>query len=142
MGLDVGAKRIGVALSDPGGWIAQGLVVVRRGETPDTEIDRLKEIAASYEVERIIVGLPRNMDGSLGAQAEVIKAFADELVAALSLPVELWDERLTTVAAEKLLLQADLSRSRRRRVIDQIAAAIMLQNYLDYKMGIGSLRKR
>jgi putative Holliday junction resolvase len=142
MGLDVGTKRIGVALSDPCGWIAQGLEIVRRGGTPGAEMDRLKEIAASYGVEQVIIGLPRNMDGSLGPQAEVIRVFADELAAALNLPVEFWDERLTTVAAEKLLLQADLSRSRRRRVIDKIAAAIMLQNYLDYKMEINSLRKR
>lgn len=131
MGLDVGLKRIGVALSDPFGLTAQGLEVLQRGKKPGAEINRLKEIAVSYEVERVVIGLPRNMDGSLGSQAMAIKEFAGELAPALNLPVEFWDERLTTVAAEKLLLQADLSRARRRQVIDKTAATIMLQGYLD-----------
>lgn len=131
MGLDLGDKRIGVALSDPMGWTAQGLEVITSKGSGNADIMKIKEVARQHEVERVIVGLPRNMDGSPGPRAEKASAFAGRLAKALELPVEMWDERLTTVAAERILLEADVSRARRRQVIDKMAAALILQNYLD-----------
>lgn len=131
MGLDLGDKRIGVALSDPMGWTAQGLEVITSKGSTEADIKKIKEVAMQYEVERVVVGLPRNMDGSPGPRAEKARAFAGRLAKALDLPVEMWDERLTTVAAERLLIEADMSRARRRQVIDKMAAALILQNYLD-----------
>lgn len=130
MGLDLGDKRIGVALSDPLGLTAQGLESITCRSVKD-DIKKIKEIAREYEVGRVVVGYPANMDGSAGPRAEMAKSYAGRLAKALDLPVELWDERLTTVAAEKLLLKADVRRSKRRRVIDQVAAALILQSYLD-----------
>jgi putative Holliday junction resolvase len=130
MGLDLGDKTIGVAVSDPLGWTAQAVEVIRRRCFED-DLNRLRQLAAEYEVQEVVVGHPRNMDGSLGPRAEAAADFAGRLAAELNLPVRLWDERLTTVAAERILLEADLSRARRRRVIDKTAAALMLQNYLE-----------
>lgn len=131
MGLDLGDKKIGVALSDPLGLTAQGLeVIVRRGST-DNVLKRMKEIAGEYGVEKVVVGLPRNMDGSAGPRAEKARAFGRMLAKELELPVDMWDERLTTAAAERLLIGADLSRARRKQVIDKMAAALILQSYLE-----------
>ncbi len=131
LGIDLGEKRIGVALSDEMGWTAQGLnVVVSSGRT-DEDIRRIRELALQNKAEKIIVGLPLNMDGSSGARAEKAREFARRLGKSFILPVEMWDERLTTAAAEKMLINADLRRSKRRKVIDKIAAALILQNYLD-----------
>lgn len=132
LGLDLGDKKIGVAVSDPMGWTAQGLEVIHRKGSSSGVIQRIQEIAGHYEVERIVVGLPRNMDGSPGPRAEKAKDFAGRLAKALDLPVEMWDERLTTVAAEKLLIEADMSRARRRQVIDKMAAVLILQGYLEF----------
>lgn len=131
MGLDLGDKKIGVALSDPLGWTAQGLEVIPSTGSASEDIKKIKEIARQYGVERVVVGLPRNMDGSPGPRAEMARDFAGRLAKALGLPVEMWDERLTTAAAERLLIEADLSRARRRQVIDKMAAALILQSYLD-----------
>lgn len=131
MGLDLGDKRIGVALSDPMGWTAQGLEVIASKGSSEADIKKIKEVARQYEVERVIVSLPRNMNGSPGPRAEKARVFAGRLAKALELPVEMWDERLTTVAAERVLIEADMSRARRRQVIDKMAAALILQNYLD-----------
>ncbi|MCG9969080.1 Holliday junction resolvase RuvX [Pelotomaculum terephthalicicum JT] len=131
MGLDLGDKRIGVAVSDPMGWTAQGVEVIVSKGSREADIKKIAEAARKYEVERIVVGLPINMNGSSGQRAEKIKTFANRLSGALHLPVELWDERLSTAEAEKLLIKADLSRSRRRQVIDKMAAALILQGYLD-----------
>jgi putative Holliday junction resolvase len=131
LGLDLGDKRIGVALSDPLGWTAQGLEVFENKGAGEAAIKKIKEVVLKHEVDKVIVGLPRNMDGSPGPRAEKARVFAGRLAKALNLPVEMWDERLTTVAAEKLLIEADMSRSRRRQVVDKMAAAIILQNYLD-----------
>jgi len=130
MGLDLGDKRIGVAVSDPLGLTAQGLESIACRSVKDN-IKIIKEIARKYEVRRVVVGYPVNMDGSAGPRAEMASSFAGRLAKALDLPVELWDERLTTVAAERLLIKADVSRSRRRQVIDQVAASLILQSYLD-----------
>ena len=126
LALDVGSKRIGLAVSDPLGLTAQGLGVLERKEW-DRDLARLVEIARPYQVQEILVGLPRHMDGRPGEQVEEILALAQ----ALGARVSTWDERLSTVEAERLLIQADLSRKRRRLVVDQVAASLILQAYLD-----------
>ncbi|MGI5839045.1 MAG: Holliday junction resolvase RuvX [bacterium] len=130
LGLDVGEKTIGVAVSDELGWTAQPLRVIRRSETDDG-IAVVREIAEAYGVKTIVVGLPKNMNGTLGPQAEKAMAFRTALVAVTEIPVVMWDERLTTVAAQRALLEADVSRRRRRQVVDKIAAVFILQGYLD-----------
>jgi len=130
MGLDYGERRIGVALSDAFGWTAQGAEVIDRKVVKD-EVGYIAELAKRNEVEAIVVGLPKNMNGTVGPSGEICMAFAERLKQTLSMPVHLWDERLTTVAAERTLLEADVSRSKRKQVIDKMAAAILLQNYLD-----------
>ncbi|BAF59246.1 MAG: Holliday junction resolvase RuvX [Pelotomaculum sp.] len=131
MGLDLGDKKIGVALSDPMGWTAQGLDVIAVKGPPEASVERISELVRQYGVGKIVVGLPRNMNGSFGPRAERARAFAGCLAGALNLPVELWDERMTTLEAEKLLIEADLSRARRRQVIDKMAAVLILQSFLD-----------
>ncbi len=130
MGLDVGDKRIGVALSDELGLTAQGLTVLRRRGL-DADLAALRELAGAHGVACVVVGLPRNLDGSLGPQGEKVLAFVDRLARELGLPVETWDERLTTRAAERALIAGDLSRARRRQVVDKVAATLILQGYLD-----------
>jgi putative Holliday junction resolvase len=130
MGLDYGDKTIGVAISDELGWTAQGLEVIRR-QNKEQDLMRLKQIAEQYGVEEIVVGLPKNMNGTIGPRGEICIAFAQSLEQILQLPVHMWDERLTTVTAEKTLLSADVSRKKRKQVIDKMAAALILQNYLD-----------
>ncbi|NPV27740.1 MAG: Holliday junction resolvase RuvX [Firmicutes bacterium] len=131
MGLDLGSKTIGVAISDPLGWTAQGLTTLTRTAEPGNDLERLKELIIQHQVEQVVVGLPRNMDGSYGPQAEKARQFAAELAEECQLPVTLWDERLSTVAAERALLAGDVSRRKRRQVIDKMAAVLILQNYLD-----------
>ncbi|GIO13614.1 putative pre-16S rRNA nuclease [Cohnella xylanilytica] len=130
MGLDYGDKRIGVALSDAFGWTAQGAEVIERKKEGDY-LERIRELVRVHEVDTIVVGLPKNMNGTIGPRGEICMAFAEELRQTLSMPVHLWDERLTTVAAERTLLEADVSRRKRKQVVDKMAAAILLQNYLD-----------
>lgn len=132
MSLDFGDRRIGVALSDPMGLTAQGLDVLQRGKSLNEDLTRIKDLAEKNEVETVVIGLPRNMDGSMGPQAEKVKKFAQKLAGLLDVQVKFWDERLTTTAAEKLLIQADVSRVRRRKVIDKMAASLILQGYLDF----------
>jgi len=129
-GLDVGDKTIGVALSDELGWTAQGLEVIRR-RSLEEDLARLDAIARQYNVSRWVVGMPRNMNGTYGPRAELTRAFIDVLAEHSGLPVEPFDERLSTAAAERVLLEADVSRARRRKVIDKMAAAVILQGYLD-----------
>ena len=131
LGLDLGEKNIGVAVSDELGWTAQGLGSIQRGGTIENDLDKIKVMVQKYGVEKIVVGLPRNMDGSIGNQARKALNFAEVLTGRLSLPVETWDERLSTVAAERLLIEADVSRKKRRRVVDKMAASIILQGYLN-----------
>jgi putative Holliday junction resolvase len=132
LALDVGAKRIGLAVSDPLGITAQGLEVLNRRSRQD-DLEALLKIARDYQVQQIVVGLPRHMDGRLGAAAPEIMELAAALGKALGVEVIPWDERLTTAAAERVLIQADMSRRRRRRVVDQLAAVLILQTYLDYR---------
>ncbi len=130
LGLDVGEKRIGVAVSDPLGVTAQGLGVLHRKDR-DADLARLQEMIRDYRVEKIVVGVPRHMDGRPGKQAQEILDLAATLGEALDAEVVPWDERLTTREAERVLIQADLSRRRRRQVVDQVAAVLILQGYLD-----------
>ncbi len=136
LALDVGEKRIGLAVSDPLGITAQGLeVLTRKDRTSD--LNRLLEVARQWRVQQIVVGLPRHMDGRLGQAAPEILALVASLKEALGVEVITWEERLTTVEAERVLLQADVSRRRRRQVVDQLAAVLILQNYLDHRQQQG-----
>jgi len=130
LGLDMGEKRIGLAVSDPLGITAQGLEVWSR-RNRQADLDHLLQVAREYQVQQIVVGLPRHMDGRPGDAAAGIMEFAGALAEALGVEVIPWDERLTTAAAERVLIQADLSRRRRRQVVDQVAAVLILQSYLD-----------
>jgi len=130
LGLDVGEKRIGVAVSDALGWTAQGVTVLNRKDNY-YEIEELRSLVESMEVTHVVVGLPRNMDGSLGPSAQRIQLFARAIEQRLSVPVILWDERWTTAEATRILIEADVSRKRRREVVDKLAAVLILQSYLD-----------
>lgn len=132
MGLDIGRKTIGVAISDELGLTAQGLKTIIRKEIEE-EFLEIRNLIARYQIEKIVVGLPKNMDGTLGKQAEMVFLWIEELRKRIPIPVVVWDERLSTVEATKTLLQADLSRAKRKKVIDQLAASIILQGYLDRK---------
>ncbi|QKG86041.1 Holliday junction resolvase RuvX [Kroppenstedtia pulmonis] len=130
MGLDIGGRRIGVAISDPLGWTGQGVETIER--TDDSRwMDRLAELIDEYEVESIVIGLPRNMDGTIGDRGKSCQAVADDVQKRFGLPVKMWDERLSTLAVERTLIAADMSRKKRRRVVDQMAASWILQGYLD-----------
>ncbi|EAD8641276.1 Holliday junction resolvase RuvX [Listeria monocytogenes] len=132
MGLDVGSKTVGVAISDPLGWTAQGVETIQIDENrKQFGYDRVKELVLEYEVEKVVVGLPKNMNNTIGPRAESSKIYAEVLEARICLPVVLWDERLTTSAAERTLIEADVSRKKRKEVIDKLAAVMILQSYLD-----------
>ncbi len=130
LGLDLGTRRIGVAVSDSLRLTATALETIPRAKFA-AECARLECIAAGRDIAGIVVGLPRNMDGSEGPRAQSARAFARNLAGRLGRPVALWDERLSTVAAERVLIEADSSRKRRAEVIDKLAAAIILQGALD-----------
>lgn len=130
MGLDVGTKTVGVAVADELGFTAQPITVVRRSSLKK-DLAELLSIANERGVDRFVIGLPLNMDGSEGPRAVATRTFGDALGAASGLPIIYQDERLTTVAAERALLEADVSRQKRRQVIDQVAASIILQGWLD-----------
>jgi putative Holliday junction resolvase len=129
MGLDVGSKTIGVAISDELGITAQGFKTIKRKAMED-DLRELDTIISQFQIEKIVVGLPKNMDGSLGKQAEFVLGWIEDLKNKIQLPIETWDERLSTVEASKTLLKADLSRKKRKGVIDKLAAVLILQGYL------------
>ena len=133
MGLDVGSKTVGVAISDPLGFTAQGLEIIPIDEDKgEFGLERLTELVEQYKVDQFVVGLPKNMNNSSGPRVEASQAYGDLLTERYKLPVEYQDERLTTVAAERMLIeQADISRGKRKKVIDKLAAQLILQNYLD-----------
>lgn len=133
MGLDVGSKTVGVAVSDPFGWTAQGLEIVRIDEAAEEfGYARVIELAKQYEVELFVLGLPKNMNNTIGPRAEASLAYGEALNAQTGIKVVYQDERLTTVQAEKMLVnEANTSRAKRKKVIDKLAAVIILQNYLD-----------
>ncbi|TCT16884.1 putative Holliday junction resolvase [Natranaerovirga pectinivora] len=133
LGLDFGSKTVGVAVSDLMGWTAQGLEVIKRKEENNLKatILRISEIIKEYEVEKIILGLPKNMNNSIGERAEKALKFKERLEKELNIPVVTWDERLSTMFAERTLLEGDMSREKRKKIIDKMAAVIILQGYLD-----------
>lgn len=130
VGLDIGDKRIGIAVSDGLGITAQGVSTFYRGK-PQDDITRLADTIRGLAAEKMVVGLPRNMNGTYGPQAEKVQQFMDELTAQLPLEVIYVDERLSSVAAERSLLEGNISRKKRKTVIDKIAATMILQGYLD-----------
>ena len=132
LAVDPGSKRVGIAISDPSGTIAQPLTTVD-AEPADTLAARLAEIATQNEATRIVMGLPRRLDGSYGPEARAARELADAVRKASGLPVELLDERLTTVAAERSMIAAGARRAKRRATVDRVAAALLLQSHLDRK---------
>ncbi|WP_294350899.1 Holliday junction resolvase RuvX [uncultured Clostridium sp.] len=130
LGLDVGQKTIGVAVSDPLGFTAQGITTIRR-EKKSKDIEELKKICDEYKVETIVIGLPKNMNGTIGFAGEKIQEFSELIKEEIGIKIEFWDERLTTVAAHRAMLEADLSRGKRKKIVDKIAASYILQGYLD-----------
>lgn len=130
LGLDVGQKTVGVAISDPLGFTAQGITTIRRTKK-DNDVEEIKKLCDEYEVETIVVGLPKNMDGSIGFAGEKIQEFSELIKEKINLEIVFWDERLTTVAAHKAMLEADLSRGKRKKIVDKVAATYILQGYLD-----------
>lgn len=132
VGLDVGEKTIGVAVSDPMGWTAQGVTVIRRTSLK-RDFSSLQTIVKEYNAEKFVLGLPIRTDGSYGPETEKIYEFANKLKREFNLPVEYWDERFSTASAERILLEGDVSRAKRRQLIDKVAATVILQAYLDRK---------
>ena len=131
LGLDVGKATIGVAVSDLLGLTAQGVETVRRTKL-ESDLKRLTEIADKYETTAFVVGLPKNMNGTEGESAIYAREFADELKKIIpEAQISFWDERLTTVAAHKMLIEADMSRKKRKKVVDKMAAVFILQGFLD-----------
>ena len=130
LGLDVGSKTIGVAISDPLGWTAQGIDTIRR-KNKEQDIELVHKICKDYGVETIVIGLPKNMNGTIGPSGEIAMEFGKVVEEELKIKVEFWDERLTTVAAHKAMLEADLSRNKRKKIVDKVASTYILQGYLD-----------
>ncbi|MGE7623260.1 Holliday junction resolvase RuvX [Viridibacillus sp. NPDC096237] len=134
MGLDVGSKTVGVAISDALGWTAQGIETVKIDEeNEEFGIDRIRELVQSYGVTEFVVGFPKNMNNTVGPRGEASQRYKELLEETFSLEVTLWDERLTTMAAERLLIEADVRRKDRKKVIDKMAAVMILQGFLDRK---------
>lgn len=135
MGLDFGSKTVGVAISDALLITAQGIEIIERKEENKLRktLARIEELIVEYEVEEIVLGLPKNMNDSLGARAELSMEFKDKLERRTGLPVTMWDERLTTVAADKAMIEAGIRREHRKEHVDKIAACFILQGYLDYR---------
>lgn len=133
MGLDFGSKTVGVAVSDPLGITAQGLEIIRRKEENKLRrtYARIEELIVEYQVEEIVLGLPKNMNATEGERAELTREFKDSLERRTGLPVTLWDERLTTVAADRAMMEAGIRREHRKDYVDMIAASLILQGYLD-----------
>lgn len=133
MGLDFGAKTVGVAISDPLLITAQGIEIIRRREENKLRrtLARIEELILEYEVTQIVLGLPRNMNATEGERVEKTREFADRLSRRTGLPVAFWDERLTTVAADRAMMEAGVRRENRKEHVDKLAAVLILQGYLD-----------
>lgn len=133
MGLDYGSRTVGVAVSDALGLTAQGVETVTReeGNKLRKTLRRIEELAKEYEVDRIVLGCPKNMNNTLGERVQKTEEFGRMLERRLGLPVIYWDERLTTVAAERILMESGVRRENRKQVIDKVAAGLILQGYLD-----------
>jgi len=130
LGLDIGDRTIGVAISDPLGFTAQGVTTIRR-KSNEKDLEELRKICEEYKVETIVSGLPKNMNGTLGPQSEKVLGFCKLIEENINLPIKMWDERLTTVAAHRVMLEGDLSRAKRKKIVDKMAAMYILQGYLD-----------
>lgn len=130
LGLDVGSKTIGVAVSDPLGFTAQGITTIRR-TNKEKDLQEIKKFCDEYKAETIVIGLPKNMNGTIGPSGEIIMAFGKLIEEELKVEIKFWDERLTTVAAHKAMLEADLSRNKRKKIVDKVASTFILQGYLD-----------
>ena len=137
MGLDFGSKTVGVAISDPLLITAQGIEIVRRKEENKLRqtLARIEELIVEYQVEEIVLGLPKNMNATEGVRVELTNEFREKLERRTGLPVTMWDERLTTVAADKTMMEAGVRREKRKEYVDMIAATLILQGYLDWKRG-------
>ena len=135
MGLDFGSKTVGVAMSDPLLITAQGIEIIRRKEENKLRqtLARIEELIVEYGVEEIVLGLPKNMNATEGVRAELTKEFQEKLERRTGLPVTLWDERLTTVSADKAMMEAGIRREHRKDYVDMIAAVLILQGYLDLR---------
>jgi putative Holliday junction resolvase len=134
MGLDVGSKTVGVAISDALGWTAQGIETIKIDEAAGQfGMARIRELVSEYEVSGFVVGYPKNMNNTVGPRGEASEHYAELLKKRFNFPVTLWDERLTTMAAERTLIEADVRRNKRKSVIDKVAAIMILQGYLDLK---------
>lgn len=134
MGLDVGSKTIGIAISDALGWTAQGIETISIDEEAgEFGVERIAELVKEHQVSEFVIGYPKNMNNTVGPRGEASERYADLLKESFNLPVTLWDERLTTMAAERTLLEADVSREKRKQVIDKMAAVMILQGFLDSK---------
>lgn len=134
LGLDYGSKTVGVAVSDPLGFTAQGVEIIRRKSenTMRQTLARIEELIAQYQVEEIVLGLPKNMNNTLGDRAEKSLELKETLERRTGLPVVMWDERLTTVSANRVLMETGVRRENRKEHVDEIAAVFILQGYLDY----------
>ena len=130
MGLDIGTRTIGIAISDELGITAQGLKTLQR-KSAEEDLREIAEVVRQFEIEKIVFGLPKNMDGTLGKQAEFTLNWMKIVSDRIRVPTVAYDERLSTVGASKVLLEADLSRRKRKKVIDKLAAVLILQGYLD-----------
>ena len=135
MGLDLGSKTVGVAISDPLLITAQGIEIIRRKEENKLRqtLARIEALIEEYEVETIVLGLPKNMNDTLGERAQFSLEFKDKLERRTGLPVVMWDERLTTVAADKAMMEVGIRRENRKDYVDKIAACLILQGYLDQR---------
>ena len=135
IGLDFGTKTVGVAVSDPLMLTAQGIEIIRRKEENKLRrtLARIEELIEEYQAEEIVLGFPKNMNDSLGDRAIQTREFAEKLERRTGLPVTLWDERLSTVAADKAMIEAGMRREERKEHVDKVAAVWILQGYLDYK---------
>ena len=135
LGLDYGSKTVGVAVSDPLGFTAQGVEIIRRKSENKMRqtLARIEELIAQYQVEKIVLGLPKNMNNTLGDRAEKSLELKETLERRTGLPVVMWDERLTTVSANRVLMETGVRRENRKEHVDEIAAVFILQGYLDYQ---------
>lgn len=133
MGLDVGSKTVGVAVSDLLGWTAQGVEVIPINEMKDEfGLERLTELVQEYQVDGFVLGLPKNMDGSIGLRAEAAQMYGEKLTDRFGLPVYFQDERLTTMQVNRMMIEeGNVSRAKRKQVVDKLAAVIILQTYMD-----------
>jgi putative Holliday junction resolvase len=135
LALDYGTKRIGVALSDELGWTAQPLETFER-KSLDADVAHIKELIRRHEVKEIVIGMPIQLDGRAGPAAQNARQFLETVQTAAAIPVVAWDERLTTKAAEQMLIEADVSRKKRKGAVDRVAAALLLKSYLEHQSSL------